>query len=95
MQIPRDVSKKRLRTPSPSMVVAIAAVVLAASGGAYAATQIDGHSIKDGSIPATKLDKMAFNKLNHSVGQHWGVIDRNTIGSGVAELRAGPYGAYA
>jgi hypothetical protein len=95
VQIPRDVSKKRLRLPSPSMVVAIAALVLAVSGGAYAATQINGHNIQDGTIPAAKLDKMAQNRLNHAAGQHWGVIDRNTVGSGVAELRTGPFGSYA
>ncbi|MGH2965693.1 MAG: hypothetical protein ACRDMH_09985 [Solirubrobacterales bacterium] len=94
MQIPHGVLKKRLRLPSPSMVLSIAALVLAASGGAYAATQIDGHNIQNGSIPATKLDAAAANKLNHAVGQHWGVIDRNTIGSGVADLRAGPYGSF-
>jgi hypothetical protein len=28
------------------------------------------------------------------VGEHWGVITRNTIGSGVADLRSGPYGSF-
>ena len=95
MQIPRDVSKKRLRLPSPSMVVAIAALVLAVSGGAYAATQINGHNIQNGTVPAYQArPSQHSNKLNHAAGAHWGVIDRNTIGSGVAELRQGPYGSF-
>ena len=76
------------------MVVAVAALCVAASGGAYAATQINGHSIQNGTITPAKLNKLARNRLYHAVGQHWGVIDRNTIGSGVADLRAGPYGSY-
>ena len=94
MQLLPDVIRKPLRRPSPSMVVAIAALVLAASGGAYAASQINGHSIQNGTITPAKLNKLAQNRLYHSVGQHWGVIDRNTVGSGVADLRAGPYGSY-
>jgi hypothetical protein len=37
---------------------------------------------------------MTQNRVNHSAGQHWGVITRNTVGSGVADLRQGPYGSY-
>ena len=94
MQLLPDVIRRRLRWPSPSMIVAMAALVLGVSGGAYAAGQIDGHSIQDGTIAPTKLNTLAQSRLNHSVGRHWGVIDRNTIGSGVADLRAGPYGTY-
>jgi len=28
------------------------------------------------------------------VGEHWGIITRNTIGSAVADLRSGPYGSF-
>jgi len=28
------------------------------------------------------------------VGEHWGIITRNTIGSPVADLRSGPYGSF-
>jgi hypothetical protein len=76
------------------MVVAIVAVILAASGGAYAATQINGHNIQNGTINVKKFDKVTQNRLLHAAGQHWGVIDRNTVGSGVADLRAGPYGSF-
>jgi len=93
MQLPRDVLT-RPPLPSASMIVAIVALVIAAGGGAYAATQINGHNIQNNSIPITKLDKMTQNRVNHSAGQHWGVIDRNTIGSGVADLRQGPFGSF-
>ena len=93
MQQPRDVLT-RPPLPSASMIVAIVALVIAAGGGAYAATQINGHNIQNNSIPITKLDKMTQNRVNHSAGQHWGVIDRNTIGSGIADLRQGPYGSF-
>jgi len=93
MQLPHGVLR-RPPLPSASMIVAIVALVIAAGGGAYAATQINGHNIQNNSIPITKLDKMTQNRVNHSAGQHWGVIDRNTIGSGIADLRQGPYGSF-
>jgi hypothetical protein len=39
MRKPLDALKKRLRLPSPSMVVALVALFVALSGGAYAITQ--------------------------------------------------------
>jgi hypothetical protein len=89
-----DARKRRLRRPSASMVVAVLALFLAISGGAYAVTQINGASIQDGTINYTKLTPTTQARLHHSVGAHWGVIDRNTIGSAVADLRTGPYGSY-
>jgi len=94
VQVRADAFKRRLKRPSASMVVALIALLLAVSGGAYAATQINGHNIQNGTIPGYKLDALALSKLNHSGGSHWGVIDRNTIGSAVAELRTGPYGSF-
>ncbi len=94
MRVPHDVRKRRPMLPSASMAVAIAALFLAVSGGAYAVTQINGHNIRNGTVPLVKMDKMTQNRVNHSAGQHWGVIARNTIGSGVAALRQGPYGSY-
>jgi hypothetical protein len=38
---PLDALKKRLRLPSPSMVIAVVALFVALSGGAYAITQIE------------------------------------------------------
>jgi hypothetical protein len=76
------------------MVVALAALVLALTGGAYAAGQINGGNIQNGTVGIPKLKPIAQNRLNHAAGLHWGVIARNTIGSGVAALRTGPYGSY-
>lgn len=76
------------------MVVAVTALVLALTGGAYAVSQINGRSIQNGTIIEPKLKPKLQNKINHAAGQHWGVIARNTIGSGVAALRPGPYGSY-
>ena len=94
MQLLPDVVKRRLRWPSPSMIVAVAALVLAASGGAYAASQINGNSIQNGTIPANKLTPKVQTRIMHGTGRHWGIIARNTIGSAVADLRAGPYGSF-
>jgi hypothetical protein len=93
VQKPRDVFR-RLRRPSPSMVVAIVALVLGLSGGAYAASQINGNNIQNGTVSETKFTPKTRNKLNHATGAHWGVITRNTIGSAVADLRQGPYGSF-
>ena len=90
-----DARKRRLKRPSASMAVAVLALFLAMSGGAYAVTQINGNNIQNGTVNYTKFTPVTRAIWNHSVGAHWGVIDRNTIGSAVAELRAGPYGSFA
>ncbi len=94
MQVPHDVSSKRSRWPSPSMVVAVAALVLAVCGGAYAAGQINGANIKNNTVGQAKFTPKTRMKLNHNVGAKWGIITRNTIGSAVADLRTGPYGSF-
>jgi hypothetical protein len=76
------------------MLVAIAALVLGLGGGAYAASQINGNNIQNGTIKETKFNSATRNKLRHATGAHWGVITRNTIGSAVADLRQGPYGSF-
>lgn len=94
MRKPLDALKQRLGPPSPSMVLASVAVFVALGGGAYAATQIDGHNIKNGTIGQAKFSQPTRMKLNHSVGKEWGIITRNTIGSAVGDLRSGPYGSF-
>jgi len=76
------------------MAVAFVALFAAVAGGAYAAGQINGASIKNNTIGQAKFTPPTRAKLNHNVGAHWGVIDRNTIGSGIADLRSGPYGSF-
>src|SRR4029077_11108633 len=45
------------RRPSAAMLVAIIALFVGLVGGAYAASSIDGNSIKNGSIKGSKLKK--------------------------------------
>ena len=94
MQLLPDVIRRRVRRPSPAMAVAFVALFAAVAGGAYAAGQINGASIKNNTIGQAKFTPPTRAKLNHNVGAHWGVIDRNTIGSGIADLRSGPYGSF-
>jgi hypothetical protein len=93
MRNPFDAWKLHRKRPSASMVVAGLALFIGLGGGAYAATQINGNQIQDGTVALKKLTPTTQGIVAHSVGAHWGVIDRNTIGSAVADLRAGPYGS--
>lgn len=55
--------------PTPAMLVAIIAVVLATAGGAVAASQlIDGRQIKNGTIHASKLSRSAKKQLKGKRG---------------------------
>jgi hypothetical protein len=94
MKNPFHALKLRPKRPSASMVVAGLALFVGLGGGAYAATQINGNQIQDGTVGLKKLTPDTQGIVAHSVGAHWGVIDRNTIGSAVADLRAGPYGSF-
>jgi len=76
------------------MVVAGLALFVGLGGGAYAATQINGNQIQNGTVGLKKLTPPTQGIVAHTVGARWGVIDRNTIGSAVADLRAGPYGSF-
>lgn len=46
--------------PSPAMVVACVALIVALSGGAYAAATINGASIKPGTVTPTKIKKRSL-----------------------------------
>jgi hypothetical protein len=94
MRKPLNAPKRRLRLPSPGMVVAMVALFVGLGGGAYAATQINGQNIQNGTIGQAKLNDPTRMKVNHTAGKEWGVITRNTIGSAVADLRSGPYGSF-
>lgn len=70
--------------PTPAMLVAIIAVVLATAGGAVAASQlIDGRQIKKGTISAGKLTKAAKKQLRGH---------RGPKGATGAQGEAGPVG---
>ena len=90
----RSLDALKMKRPSASMAVAMVALFVALGGGAYAATQINGNQIQNGTINYQKFTPATQGRVHHSVGAHWGVIARNTIGSGVAALRAGPYGSF-
>jgi hypothetical protein len=49
----------RLR-PTPAMAVALAALVVALGGSAYAVTKVDGRSLKNRSVPAAKIKANAL-----------------------------------
>jgi hypothetical protein len=70
------------------------ALFVGLGGGAYAATQINGQNIQNGTIGQAKFNTPTRQKVNHTAGKEWGVITRNTIGSAVADLRSGPYGSF-
>lgn len=54
--------------PSPALLVASLALFVALGSGAYAAVSIDGHSIKNRSIPGNKLTKAAVASLRGQRG---------------------------
>src|SRR5258705_4592531 len=57
---------KRIKLPSPSMVVAVAALLVAMSGSAVAASLITSKQIKDGTIQTRDLSKRAVKALKSS-----------------------------
>ncbi len=50
----------RFRRPSPAMIVALVALVVALGGSAYAVTRISGTAIKPRSIPADRIRRNAL-----------------------------------
>ena len=48
---------KHLHRPSPAMVVALTALVVAMAGTGYAASKINGSSIKKNSVPGNRIEK--------------------------------------
>jgi hypothetical protein len=66
----------RLRRPSPALVIAVLALVVALGGSAYAVRQINGSTIKRGSIPGdrirnnaltgTQIDKARLGRVNEA-----------------------------
>ncbi len=55
MQERNDMHRLKEAMPSPSMIVAIVALVAALGGSAYAASQITGKDIKNNSITSPKV----------------------------------------
>jgi hypothetical protein len=98
----------RGRGPSPAMVVAVIALVVALAGTAYAAQTINGGAIKKQTIGGGKLKKKTLtgfqintNKLgtvpsaNRAAHTYWAVVN-NPAGAGNASLaRASDQGVIA
>ncbi|MGH2629015.1 MAG: hypothetical protein ACRDHI_00420 [Actinomycetota bacterium] len=94
----------RLRRPSASTVVSIFALVLACTGSAVAGSMITSQQIRDDTIRSEDIKDRTIRgeDLSSSArtakkaqqpkyrNPQWGIIDRNTIGSAVADLRGGP-----
>jgi hypothetical protein len=70
-------------------VSTVAVVLAAGTGGAYAATMIDGHSIKNGSVPAKKLTSRARASLKGQRGP------QGPPAGGINFLRTGPASGWA
>ncbi|HEX4729676.1 MAG TPA: hypothetical protein VH299_00305 [Solirubrobacterales bacterium] len=61
--------KLKRRRPSPAMIVAVMALVVALDGTAYAAGQINGNSIQKQSIGGGKLKKKTLTGYQINVGK--------------------------
>ncbi len=66
----------KVRKPSPGLIVAIVALVVAMSGSAIAASAITGNQIKDGSIGVKDLSKKAVSTLHGARGRADGSAPR-------------------
>ncbi|HEX6116871.1 MAG TPA: hypothetical protein VFY99_07195 [Solirubrobacterales bacterium] len=72
----------RLRKPSPAMLVAICALVLALGGGAYAASRIGTSDIADQAVTNQKIAKKAIkNSRVAPDGLKGSAIDESTLGA--------------
>jgi hypothetical protein len=100
--------KLRSRAPSPAMVVAVIALIVALAGTAYAAQTINGGSIKKQTIGAGKLKHKTLtgyqintNKLgivpsaNRAAHTYWAVINNPTGAGNAALARASDAGISA
>jgi hypothetical protein len=78
---------------TPSNVIATLALFVSLGSGAYAATQLDGHTIKNHSIPAVKLTRSAVVALHGQRGPR-GYSGRNGVnGTNGPQGAQGPQGA--
>lgn len=98
--------KRKLGRPSPAMIVAVVALIVALGGTAYAAGQINGNSIRKHSIGGGKLKKKALTGYQINLGKlgevplakrtthtFWAVV-HNPAGKGNATLtRSSDFGA--
>lgn len=81
------------RRPSPSLMVAIAAVVIASTGSAVAATVITSRQIKNGTIQLVDLNKTARDTLQGGRGPQGPVGANGAMGAKGDTGATGPAGA--
>lgn len=86
--------RRRFKTgPSPSMVVAIIAVVLALTGSAFAAQAlITGADIKDGSVTRADLSRRTIRSLKGKRGKHGPAGRDGFVGPRGPQGSTGPQG---
>jgi hypothetical protein len=80
------------RLGTAGFVIAIIALLAALTGGAYAATKLDGQSIKAGSIPLGKLTKQARQQLRGAMGVQGPAGERGAKGATGPQGPQGPAG---
>lgn len=85
-------SKRRLRLPSPSMIVALFALFIALGGSTYAAVTISGSQLKNNSVSAKKLTKSLRQKINKGSSQAPGFPIPGPAGKEGAEGKTGKTG---
>jgi hypothetical protein len=98
----------RSRRPSPAMIVALVALIVALAGTAYAAQTINGGAIKKQTIGGGKLKKKTLtgfqintNKLgvvpaaNRAAHTYWAVVNNPTGAGNAALARASDVGITA
>jgi hypothetical protein len=86
---------RRIRRPSPALIVSIVAVIMAGGGGAYAATKISGKNIKKGTIPLSAMSSSAKNALKGQTGPAGAQGAQGPQGPQGAQGPQGPAGASA
>jgi hypothetical protein len=80
------------RLGTAGFVISIVALVAALTGGAYAATKIDGQSIKAASVPVGKLTKQARQQLRGATGAQGPAGERGAKGATGPQGSQGPTG---
>jgi hypothetical protein len=78
----------RLRRPSPALVVAVLALVVALGGSAYAVRQINGTTIKPRSIPGDRIRNKALTGTQINVARLGRVNEARNANNSKFALRA-------
>ena len=80
--------RRRLRLPSPSMIVAMVALVVAMGGTSYAALSISGKDVRNNSLTSADVKNRSLKSVDFRRGQ----LPRGRRGAAGAQGPAGPAG---